>query len=189
MADISEGSTHWVDDEGINHVVIVAVPGIKRRRTLLPLSDEHLKAIGKVCFAFATVEATVETAIWGFSEIAGAKATIFTSHTSLKRRLQTFRILGHQKLEDKEAKTTFHEIIDIIRGLESERDNIIHAKWHFSNKANSALAIRVKMRKRDITTAETEMTLEQISDLADRLLNTRLELENFLLFHDAHGVP
>jgi hypothetical protein len=45
------------------------------------------------------------------------------------------------------------------------------------------------MRKRDITTAETEMTLEQISDLADRLLNTRLELENFLLLHDAYGVP
>jgi hypothetical protein len=88
--------------------------------TDLPLTDDYLRAIGRVTNAWNVLEAAVEAAIWGFAKFTRKQGNQATCRLHMLQRCDMLEGLAHYVLTDDRSKQ------EIAKMLEQLRGNLIH---------------------------------------------------------------
>ncbi len=143
-----------------------------------PLSDEHLKAIGRITVEAAHTEAHLEYVIGNVLGLETDRIRAITVPLSMNQRLNLIYGLTLPYLSPSE-RTTFGNIIGELRAANNDRNDVIHAYW--MDAPTGAIATkrtydRGKVRFR----WRADMTPNHLNKIAERLYTSWGKLVSFL---------
>lgn len=150
-------------------------------------TDKHLIAIGKVVIESASIEMTLQLAIWQILRVPTHMGSYITGHLQLSGRINLFQDIAPPILT-KTAGKNLGEVLEEIRQVVTDRNTIVHGLWdHGADKPpliwkykkesqNGEKSYRLRHRK---------WTPKMIEDVASKIAQANENLCQLLL---ANGI-
>ena len=97
------------------------------------LTDDHLRAIGRVCVAWSWLEHHVDIVLATFIPMADLiEARCITANTDLRDKLAILRSLAFMRISDTNQREDLDKLLTRIDNeLRTARNGIVHRKWAF----------------------------------------------------------
>jgi hypothetical protein len=149
----------------------------------LPLSDDHLKAIGRVAANWTMIEHTLERYIWFMVSMGYEVGMCLTTHMSFPQRLQAVLTLSHDMFGSI-TRPQFEALKKFAGGQLNEvygkRNNIVHAVWQADEETGEPI---IAKRTARIELKETPLpyTPPQVEAIAKEIEDVFVELNQLLL--------
>ena len=150
---------------------------------ILPLSEEHLTAIGRVTAYFSLLESNGNILIADLLGLQSSNDVIsVTAHMMFSGKIQLIKTLASTRFDDnKELKELLEITINNMEDANTKRNKIVHANWYYhSSQNNESGTLRRKARGK-LKTEMEKFTPDQINDIAILITNTIRNIQQFLL--------
>lgn len=148
-----------------------------------PATDEHLIAIGKIAIESASVEQTLQLAIWQILGVPEEKGSYVTGHLRLDSRLILFQDIAPSYFP-KSAHCKLKKKINAIRKANTERNRIIHGLWEHG-KDSPAKIHKYKKAKGEYELRYKIFTAEQLEKIATQIFDAH---NGLILLMNQHGL-
>lgn len=143
------------------------------------LSEDHLRAIGRITVNFSQLEATLRLIIWSYSGLETQRTgQILTSELSFRKLLVVFESLVYEHWPIEDRLDALKPLMDEGRKLNDRRNQIIHSMWTSGGSPNEALRTKPRQKKGYQLIPET-LTVEQLDFEADRMEKLANDLVDF----------
>ncbi len=149
----------------------------------LPLSQEHITAIGRVTAYFSLLEQHANALIADLLELKSRDDVIsVTAHMNASSKIQLIKTLGSTKFKDKkELDELLKEAIRDLDTANRERNDIVHAHWYYYSPSKNESG-RLKQTARGVIKTELEgYTPDQINTIAANIFVATGKIQQFLL--------
>ena len=154
----------------------------------MPLTDDHLKALGRIVAESSLLESVIEISIWETLKLPYQVGQQLTTNPNLGQLVNTLLSIMPQVLPDKSAQTDFGPIAQELKAVLSLRNYLIHSYWTFGATQNKPVSLNFRNDKGNIVPRSKPWTPEQLERVAARISRVGDELELFLRSHGA-GMP
>jgi hypothetical protein len=147
----------------------------------IKLSDDWLKAIGRVVVESSRLDRAAEKVIWGLLRLGHDDVgAALTTHISTPVRLDIILSLADILLDANETKR-LAKLLKRIRGLLDDRNAVVHSEWvPFRNP----LLVKVTARKRGVKRSGYGPTIPFLDTLAVDIGQVADELEKLRYKYD-----
>ena len=136
----------------------------------VPVSDEILKGIGKVCVNFSMLENSVSTFI---SILISGDFTIgqiiTNARLGFRGLLSILQALYHHKVKDPDKITSFDNLIARAHQLEEERNQIVHSRWGVEFPKKVIIRGKTKIKKQKLVTDTFEVSEKELYSMAESI--------------------
>jgi len=144
-------------------------------RHKVPVSDDHLKAIGKVTVYFSLLEQVISTLIWDLINPHEQRlGRTITVKMLFRNKIELLRKLCRYRLKD-ERLDEFKELLTRCSAAATERNKIMHSLWGSDPKKGYVRRIE-ETAKRDDSTSMKPEDIEQIAVLIDQVYSEAINL-------------
>jgi hypothetical protein len=129
----------------------------------IPVPDEYLTAIGRVCVQWGALEGMIEISIIKLAnlDLYDPRALILTSHLSVPLRLDILKSLVQELRINYPQLSRFDEIAPRLAQAQSARNRIIHGRWSLHPETGEVTVSRATARG----TLKTKIEPVSLSDL------------------------
>jgi hypothetical protein len=151
-----------------------------------PLSNEHLRAIGKVVTNFAILEHEISWFIWillGLKTGVDAQelAQILTSELRFRNLIDLFGALYRHRVDEPARIEELKSLLGSLNEASKKRNIIVHSIWGAGSTGNQITRIKTTAKaKKGLKWQRDPMNVREIDEIADFIGNTCLKLEDFL---------
>lgn len=147
----------------------------------MSISDDHLRAIGRVAYEWSELELVVDFAIGHSLGVIDPEAIkAITSHISIHVRLDMLPAAAALELEwSSQAIDELKDLVKRIREAAGQRNKVIHAQWRTSEKEGVAIAFTSKARG-EVRFHHEEMTAADIEKIATQIRELTGQLHDFI---------
>ncbi|WP_147275273.1 hypothetical protein [Thioalbus denitrificans] len=150
---------------------------------ILPLSEAHILAIGRVTAYFSLIESGANILVAEFLGLESREdATSLTAHMMFSVKVQLLKTLVSTRFEgETELKTLIDELLCDMESANKSRNRIVHAQWYYySPKNNKSGALRQTARG-SIKTSLQGFTPEEINRVAGEMIVVYGKFQRFLM--------
>jgi hypothetical protein len=154
----------------------------------MPLSDEHLREIGRITINFATLDFHLAFAIGSLLTQDQAVAQMVAHELSFKQKLALFSSLVQHKLPAStkataECATDFENYVSRCAQLEERRNQVAHSVWlEQSTPGGPIQRLKITAKKsKGLRHHTEEIEIGSLKQLADDLRDTAQEVIPLLL--------
>ncbi len=144
------------------------------------LPEEHLKAIGLACAAYAQTEDHVQLAIAGCLGIDNEYGWAITTHMSAPLRESVLKSVAEIRIDDLDDLDTLDDLLKIVGEAAKKRNAIAHHMWCTDEETSEVFTVRTTARVR-VEADLIPMPIETIKADADFIYTAGIELLRFLL--------
>lgn len=114
------------------------------------ISMKQERLIGRVCVAWAGLEATLQDILWQMLGVPIDDGRIFTSAADAKRKLQWLNAFAGKHLKGDEW-TRLKTALDAIEQARGDRNFVVHGQWATHISTGDPIAMSVKEKAPDPT--------------------------------------
>lgn len=156
-------------------------------RFMWPLSDRHLVEMGKVIVESASLEQTLQLAIWQILKLPEEQGSHLTGRMHLDARADLFKKLAQTVFTTNEDKQAIEDVMSAIKDVIPKRNDITHGLWwqgeEISNSANlyryKEQAGEYQLRYKSLTPCSIRQYAADITAANDALINFLNERDVF----------
>jgi hypothetical protein len=114
----------------------------------MPISDDHLRAIGLVSVNFQYVESYIAFVTWWLIGSDSAIAQAVTSQLSFRKLCDLCDTLVRLRTQDEAVLAAVRHLMTKAADAEGRRNQLLHSMWIWSDDGSKDLAIRIKQTAR-----------------------------------------
>ena len=151
--------------------------------SILPLSSEHIMAIGRVTAYFSLLESHANTLIADLLELKSREDAIsVTAHMNFSSKLQLIKTLASTKFKEQlELGELLQETISKMETANTKRNNIVHASWYYYSPTKNESGLLKQTARGEIKTTLEGYTPDKINEVALLIFKTTGEAQQFLM--------
>lgn len=112
-----------------------------------PHSDEHLIAMGKVIVESASIEQTLQLAIWQLLGVPEEKGSHVTGYQNLEGRVTLFDSVAKATFTTQKDLKELSSVISAIRNANTQRNDIVHGVYWSGKNKSDVILYRYKKAK------------------------------------------
>jgi len=149
---------------------------------MLPLSQDHILAIGRVTAYFSLLENYTNTLIADLLELKSREdAVSVTAHMNYSSKIQLVKTLSSTKFdEDSELRKKLGEVINEMEISNVNRNKIVHASWYYYSPSKNESGLLKQTARGKIKTTLEGFTPDKIDDIAVSIFETTGKIQHFL---------
>ncbi len=149
----------------------------------LPLSQDHISAIGRVTAYFSLLENHANTLISDLLELKTREDVIsLTAHMNFSGKIQIIKTLSSTKLESTpELKAQLQDAVSDMERSNQGRNNIAHANWYYYSPSTNESGLLKQSARGSIKTSLEGYTPEKINEIAVLIFSTTGKIQQFLM--------
>ncbi len=143
----------------------------------LPVSDEHLKSIGRITVNFALLEEILSLCIRALIKSEQQVGHILTAELSLKQKVALFSSLYKYRVHNTEEPPELKKLLSRVAQAEEKRNTTIHALW--STGSTKEMVTRVKItakRSSGLKFHFREMSVQDLDEIANFIADVTNDL-------------
>jgi len=150
---------------------------------MLPLSEEHLTAIGRVTAYFSLLENIANVLIADLLGLQSEDDVVsVTAHMMFLGKIQLITTLASTRFDDnKELKDLINEIIKEMDEANQKRNKIVHATWIYHSPKNNESGVLRRTARGKLKTSLEGFTPEQINEVVTLIATTTGKIQQFLI--------
>ena len=150
---------------------------------VLPLSEEHLCAIGRVTAYFSLLENGANTLIADLLELKSREDVIsVTAHMMFSNKVQLIETLVSTRFkEEKGLGELISVIISDMKKSNERRNLIVHASWYYHSPEKNESGVLRQTARGKLKTSLEGLTPEDINKEALFILKASGKVQNFLM--------
>ena len=95
----------------------------------VPLTAEHLQAIGRICALWSSAENVMEHLIWAMIPTSINYGRAITTHAPNEARVNMIHALANEKGLSDDIKGELKSLTDNFNLLRDNRNEIVHSSW------------------------------------------------------------
>jgi hypothetical protein len=149
----------------------------------MPLNEEQLKALGRVCVTFQAIEVRLAFVTWSLISNEQAVGRIITPLLSFAKLCDLASMLISHRFPGTPLADELHQIIRRVSELEQERNTLIHSAWAYRADRPEVEGERVKItvkRYRGVRVDCCETPAAQINGIADQMQEATESLDTLV---------
>lgn len=149
---------------------------------VIPLSDEHLRSIGKITAYFAKLELLVSFCIWSLIEGEQRLGQIVTAELSFSGKVALLSSLYRYRVNSPERLTELEELLDRVSQAEEKRNAMIHSFWGAGRTKETITRIKTTAkRSKGLKFHFQEMKVQELDEVADFIAGVAYDVETFAI--------
>ena len=150
---------------------------------MLPLSEDHITAIGRVTAYFSMLEIIADTLISDLLGLQSEEDTIsVTAHMMFSNKIQLLKTLASTRFEeDQELKAFLADTLNDMEEAKDKRNKIAHAHWYYYSPQNNESGLLKRTARGKLKTSLEGFTPEQINQIASLIATTTGKAQQFLI--------
>lgn len=130
------------------------------------LSDDHLRALGRLAHNAADLENIIEVTLHELIDEDPAVGAALTANTGVSQMLDRVESLAELRETTIRVRENLVECVSAARRVLGERNHLLHSRWIVDDAENMTLQVRGKKLQKRV---QLEVTVEDIEDAAGRL--------------------
>ena len=147
---------------------------------LSSLSDEHLKAIGRVVVYFSLLDEALSFRICSLIGYQNNIGNVITAELSFKQKVNLFSSLFCHLQKTTQEPSELKSLIDRISTAEEERNKILHSLWVVGTSSDMVIRLKATAKRRKgqsgFKAQAKPMLLQDINRIADSILDLFYDL-------------
>jgi len=149
----------------------------------IPLSDEHLRCIGKVSANFALLEEMVAFCIWSLIGNEQRLGQIITVELSFRQKVALFSSLYRYRVNSSEEPAELKQLLDRATQAEEKRNAIIHALWGTGGAKETVTRFKATAKRASgLKFVSQEMSVQDLDGVADFIAEVVSDVLKFLTY-------
>jgi hypothetical protein len=145
----------------------------------LDLPDEHLRAIGRVVVAFATLEWLVYVAAWEMIGVEQGMGQILTVERSFRQMLDLLSAVHLYQLPGSATHERLKGIITRAEEAEAIRNSVVHSAWTINQQRTRVKRLKITAKRGGHRWTSVVITPDELDSWADK---TQLVSEDLVEF-------
>ncbi|MCI0565104.1 MAG: hypothetical protein MN733_42095 [Nitrososphaera sp.] len=101
----------------------------KERTLKSGIPDEHYQLIGQMITEWSRLETILGTLIWHFLKLDMEDGRVVTATLDTRPKVRMLRQLAKRHIESKAIKHQFSELLEVVEGVQEDRNFIAHGLW------------------------------------------------------------
>jgi len=150
---------------------------------ILPLSEQHIAAIGRVTAYFSLLETSANALISDLLSLKSQEDVVsITAHMMFSTKIQLLRTLASTRFqEDNDLGKFLSETLNDMEKANVQRNTIVHASWYYYSPDKNESGALKRTARGKIATSLEGFTPDEICDIAKLILVTSGKAQQFLL--------
>ncbi len=148
----------------------------------MPISDDHLRALGRVVVNFQSLESYISFWVLRFIGPDQAIGQMVTAQLPFGKLCVLARSLFDHKFGTTRFEVRFTELLDRSLKLEEKRNQLFHSIWLTDDASGGVSRLKISLRLgKGLTRSSTPVTPQDINGLADDMSKTATALVELIL--------
>lgn len=160
--------------------------GCKMGKLVIPLTDEHLRSLGKITANFALLEALVSLCIWTLIGGEQRLGQITTAELSFSQKVTLLSSLYRYRVNSAEESTELKGLLSRIAQAEEKRNAITHSVWAAGRTKETVTRIKTTAkRSTGLKFHFQQMSVQDLDEFADFIAEVAYDVQTFTIrMHD-----
>ena len=132
-----------------------------------PVSEAHLRALGRVAVAFSALEFRVGALLWMLISKDQRLGQVISAELSLNARMALISAIWRHRVHDDARVRNLEALLGRLDGVVSERNKLSHSYWIASLEDNDVTRLKVTAKRGKGRRVErASVTVENIDSIA-----------------------
>jgi hypothetical protein len=138
---------------------------LPKGRNAMPVSDDQLRAIGRITVSFNTLEFFVNVFLWGFAtpQSPPLGKVIFEGESFDRVLARVKKLSAHILREDPPSVKRMRDWTGRVSDVQRRRNEVLHANWVLEGPTGEVVGTR-SLRKNEPEVASTATELNRLAD-------------------------
>jgi len=157
------------------------MPLNQSQKSLSPIGDAHLRAIGAICVNWSVIEMGMELAILGLYEIDSRRGLPLTANIGFQSRLALLRILATQgAIKDTDEAKACTKILNRIEAAYPKRNAAAHGLWEPTKVPQVARRMSIRAKGARLRCTNEPVTVAELEEIATMLLVLHVDFADLM---------
>ena len=150
------------------------------KQVQFPVSDEQLKAIGRITVAFSFLENTIAFFVWELLGREQRVGQIVTAGLSFNQLVNLFGSLYRHRVTDAEKIAALETLLKKIEQAQTERNAIVHSEWAAGESGTTNRVRRTARASKGFQLQFRAMDVSDLEKIATFIAEVGAEVQVFI---------
>jgi hypothetical protein len=147
----------------------------------VPLTDDELRAIGRISVNFNALENVISAVVWTFVGPDPMLGVLLTAGESFDRLLSKFKQLAHYRLSEPQHLDLISGWLPKVRSVQQQRNRILHSAWlEPKDRSTGIVAYKITVRGIDMDHNLHPYSARELDEIADHIDAVRQEFTTII---------